>query len=95
MTRQTHCPLCHGTGRVIPRRPLTRKQLAIADYMRGFHQESGVWPTLVEIGTHFGKSLATVHEHITALERKGYVCRDRDLEGRAGTRCTRLVDVAA
>lgn len=44
--------------------------------MVGAINDFGCAPTLVEIASHFGlSSLATVHEHLSALEKKGFIRR--------------------
>lgn len=54
--------------------PLTRRQKAIIDYLEAFLQEHGYPPSFEEIARHFGySSLATVHEHLNNLARKGYI----------------------
>jgi repressor LexA len=64
--------LNHGGGRV----PLTRRQSEILDYLRTHIEEQGYAPSFEEIAEKFGfASLATVHEHLTNLERKGYIRR--------------------
>jgi repressor LexA len=45
----------------------------VNDYAR----ENGFPPSVREIGRHFGIYPATVHDHITALERKGYLQKKR------------------
>ncbi len=53
---------------------LTRKQKLILDFIGGFIEEFGYSPSFEEIGKAFGyASLATVHEHVTNLETKGYI----------------------
>jgi repressor LexA len=55
---------------------LTRKQKEIWNYLEEHIAEKGYAPTLEEIGAHFGlSSLATVHKHLTNLERKGVIAR--------------------
>ena len=54
---------------------LTRKQFEILDFIRKYRKRRGYSPTLEELGQHFGVSKVTIHEHITALERKGAVYR--------------------
>jgi len=57
--------------------PLTRKQRAIYDYLEGFDRMHGYAPSFEEIATRFGyKSLSTVHEHVTNLQRKGWIRRE-------------------
>ena len=56
--------------------PLTRRQSEILDYLRGHIEGQGYAPSFEEIAEKFGfASLATVHEHLTNLERKGYIRR--------------------
>lgn len=54
--------------------PLTKRQKEILDYLQGYHVEYGYAPTFEEIRSHFRfGSLATVHEHLENLRRKGYI----------------------
>ena len=54
--------------------PLTKRQKEILDHIGGFIAERGYAPSFEEIAHHFGySSLATVHEHLSNLERKGYI----------------------
>jgi repressor LexA len=56
--------------------PLTRRQRDILTYVQSHITEHGYAPSFEEIAEHFGfQSLATVHEHLTNLERKGYIRR--------------------
>ncbi|MBI4421482.1 MAG: transcriptional repressor LexA [Gemmatimonadetes bacterium] len=56
--------------------PLTRRQKHILDYLADSIQRNGYAPSFEEIAEHFSfSSLATVHEHLTNLERKGYIRR--------------------
>jgi repressor LexA len=56
--------------------PLTRRQSEILNYLQTHIQEHGYAPSFEEIAERFGfQSLATVHEHLTNLERKGYIRR--------------------
>jgi repressor LexA len=53
---------------------LTRRQKEILDYVDGYIQSHGYAPSFEEIANSFGYgSLATVHEHVSNLERKGYI----------------------
>ena len=57
--------------------PLTKRQREILDYLNDFIQQHGYAPSLEEIGRRFGlSSLATVHKHLTNLQKKGLVKRD-------------------
>jgi repressor LexA len=54
--------------------PLTKRQKEILDYIGAFIEDRGYAPSFEEIADHFGyASLATVHEHLSNLERKGYI----------------------
>jgi repressor LexA len=56
--------------------PLTRRQRQILDYLNSYTAENGYAPSFEEIAEHFNyNSLATVHEHLTNIERKGYIKR--------------------
>lgn len=56
--------------------PPTKVQRQILDYLQGYQGEHGYAPSFEEIAEHFNyNSLATVHEHLTNLERKGYIKR--------------------
>jgi repressor LexA len=53
---------------------LTKKQRQILDYVESFVETNGYSPSYEEIAEHFGyNSLATVHEHLTNLEQKGFL----------------------
>lgn len=53
-----------------------RRQKQILDFISGYIEKYGHSPTLVEIAKKLGvKSLATVHEHLQTLERKGLIRR--------------------
>lgn len=54
--------------------PLTKRQREIFDWLASYIADHGYAPSFEEIGRHFGfTSLATVHEHVSNLERKGYI----------------------
>ncbi|MBI3771035.1 MAG: transcriptional repressor LexA [Deltaproteobacteria bacterium] len=55
---------------------LTKRQKELVDYLDGYITKRGYAPTLEEIGQHFGlSSLATIHKHLTNLEKKGLIRR--------------------
>lgn len=56
--------------------PLTKRQREILTYLQAYADENGYAPSFEEIAKQFNyNSLATVHEHLTNLERKGYIKR--------------------
>ena len=53
---------------------LTKRQRQILDYVQSFIDAEGYSPSFEEIAENFGySSLATVHEHLSNLETKGYL----------------------
>ncbi|MGD9762186.1 MAG: transcriptional repressor LexA [Candidatus Binatia bacterium] len=55
---------------------LTKRQKELFDYLEGYIVRRGYAPTFEEIGARFGlSSLATVHKHLTNLEKKGLIRR--------------------
>ncbi len=55
---------------------LTKRQKEILSFVEGFVAREGYSPSLAEIGEYFGlSSPATVHQHLKALEQKGYIAR--------------------
>ncbi|MFN0097106.1 MAG: transcriptional repressor LexA [Gemmatimonadaceae bacterium] len=56
--------------------PLTKRQRQILDFLTSYAGEHGYAPSFEEIAEQFNyNSLATVHEHLSNLERKGYIKR--------------------
>ena len=56
--------------------PLTKRQKEVLSFVESHIQQRGYAPSLEEIAEHFSfQSLATVHEHLTNLEHKGYIRR--------------------
>ena len=56
---------------------LTRRQKEMLDFLDGYIGQNGYAPTIEETAEHFGlRSLATVHKHLTNLQKKGLVKRD-------------------
>ena len=56
--------------------PLTKRQREILTYLGSYAEDNGYAPSFEEIARQFSyNSLATVHEHLSNLERKGYIKR--------------------
>ena len=56
--------------------PLTKRQREILTYLSSYAEANGYAPSFEEIASQFNyNSLATVHEHLSNLERKGYIKR--------------------
>ncbi|MBK6495204.1 MAG: transcriptional repressor LexA [Gemmatimonadales bacterium] len=57
--------------------PLTPKQRKMLDFLSEAIAQQGYAPSFEEIAEKFNyQSLATVHEHLTTLQRKGYIRRN-------------------
>jgi repressor LexA len=56
---------------------LTERQQTILDFISEYAENNGFPPSVREIGQHFGIYPATVQDHISALERKGYLQKKR------------------
>ena len=57
--------------------PLTRRQRQLLDFLTNYINQHGYAPSFEEIAGEFEfHSLATVHEHLCNLERKGYIRRN-------------------
>jgi repressor LexA len=56
---------------------ITKRQRELYDFISGFVQKNGYSPSYEEICGGMGlSSLATVHKHVTNLEKKGLLTRD-------------------
>jgi repressor LexA len=56
--------------------PLTKRQREILNFLNDYSEMNGYAPSFEEIAEQFNyNSLATVHEHLTNLERKGFIKR--------------------
>ena len=56
---------------------ITRRQREVYDFISRFVAENGTLPRLKRLGTGWKlNSLATVHKHISNLEKKGLLTRD-------------------
>ena len=61
---------------------LTEKQKQILDFIKLYNKKHGISPTFEEIAKHTGKAFSTVHEHVGALIKKGYLLKnDNDPRG--------------
>lgn len=59
--------------------PLTDRQRQVLEHIATSIRRSGIVPSVREIGQALGmRSPSTVHQHLTALERKGYIKRYGD-----------------
>jgi repressor LexA len=56
---------------------LTEKQQAILTFINDYISEHQYPPSVREIGKHFGIYPATVQDHISAIERKGFLQKKR------------------
>ncbi len=59
--------------------PLTERQRQVLEHIAASIRRHGIVPSVREIGQALGmRSPSTVHQHLTALERKGYIKRHGD-----------------
>lgn len=69
--------LVEACGPMDELKPLTKRQREILDFITDYIAKHDYAPTFAEIAAPFGyRSLATVHEHLQNLERKGYLSRE-------------------
>ncbi len=58
--------------------PLTPKQRKVLDFVKKYSSRHEFAPSLKEIGKHIGvNSPATVHQHLSTLEGKGFLSREK------------------
>jgi repressor LexA len=57
------------------RKPLTKKQDRVFEFIRKHVQDTGYPPTVREIGTNFRISEKGAYDHLNAIEKKGYIRR--------------------
>jgi len=58
---------------------LTPKQKKVLDFVKSYSKKHAYPPSLSEIGKHLKvSSPATVHQHLTALESKGFLAREKN-----------------
>src|ERR671936_532910 len=56
---------------------ITKRQRQVYDFISAFVQKNGYSPSFEEIGEGMGlNSLATVHKHVSNLEKKNLLTRD-------------------
>ncbi len=58
------------------RKKLTQKQQKILDFIKNYIAETGYPPAVRDISNAFGMSSKGAYDHITAIEKKGYIRRD-------------------
>ena len=52
---------------------ITERQKEILNFISDYQAENSYPPTVREIGYHFGVSIRAVQDHITALQKKGFI----------------------
>ncbi len=57
---------------------MTPKQKHILDFITSFSTDKGYAPSLEEIGKKFELAISTVHQHVKALETKGYLKKEEN-----------------
>lgn len=57
---------------------VTAKQMQVLDYLTEYRRKKGYAPSVREVSAHFGwTSVRAASDHLSALERKGFIERDR------------------
>lgn len=64
--------------RKIINRTLTPKQKRILDFITAFTKKKDYAPSLEEIGNKFSLVISTVHQHVKALQTKGYLKKEEN-----------------
>ena len=57
---------------------LTIKQNQILEWIIDYQKRNGISPTLKEIGKRVRRSKVTVFEHLSKLEEKGFITREKN-----------------
>ena len=52
---------------------ITERQKEVLTYISNYTEENSYPPTVREISDHFGISLKAIQDHITALQKKGFL----------------------
>jgi LexA DNA binding domain len=69
----------------------TRRQLDYLEFIRRYMHRNGVSPAEADIQAHFLVSAPSVNQMIRTLEKRGFVCRDRDWFGQTVPRSIRVL----
>ena len=54
---------------------LTKRQGQILEYFKTFYRRHGLPPTVRELGDRFGMASSSMFDHLTALQKKGFIKR--------------------
>ena len=61
--------------------PLTKKQLRVLDTLRSFSKDEGRMPSVRELARILDLSCSTTHQHLRALQKKGFLATDGTAHG--------------
>lgn len=74
-------------------KPLTHRQAQVLEVIQSFTSEHGYTPSIRELGDAVGLlSSSTVHGHLIALRRKGYVTWDAGVKHSGKPRTLRILE---
>ena len=59
-------------------RKITERQKEVLTYISNYTEENSYPPTVREISDHFGISLKAIQDHITALQKKGFLSQSQN-----------------
>lgn len=60
---------------------LTKKQKEVFDFIKKYIDKHGFSPSLEETRNNFDKAIGTIHEHIEALVKKGFINKTNGIRG--------------
>lgn len=75
--REPKDPREHGIESIETMKKITRRQFEIVGFIRDFIGKNGISPTLYDIAEHFAIKPSTAASHISALERKHVIERQK------------------
>ena len=73
--------------------PISERQLEVLRAIRRWSLEHGRMPSVRELGVQLGRSPATVHQHLRALERRGFLQRTGEAHGLRLTLASEQLDL--
>ncbi len=54
---------------------LTKRQKEVLNFIEQYQKENGISPSIRDMGNYFDFSVRAGHDHLIALEKKGYIFR--------------------
>src|SRR3989344_9547733 len=57
---------------------LTPRQKQVLDFVTSYTKKRGFAPSIKEMGQRMGLAISTIHQHLMALQNKGYLQRQKN-----------------